>query len=74
MARAAWETLREMLSEAACEPMGVPGVVASLQTFGSFANFHPHLHAIVTEGVITPDGRFHPVIWPGKRDLEEAAV
>ena len=71
MAKAAWETLREMLSAAACEPEGVAGVVASLQTFGSFANFHPHLHAIVTEGVITPDGRFHPVIWPGKRDLEE---
>jgi hypothetical protein len=71
MAKAAWKTLREMLSEAACEPRGVPGVVASLQTFGSFANFHPHVHIICTEGVVTPDGRFHPVIWPGKRDLEE---
>ena len=71
MAKAAWGTLRELLSAAACEPEGVPGVVASLQTFGSFANFHPHLHAIATEGVITPDGRFHPVIWPGKRELEE---
>ena len=51
-----------MLSKAACEPGGVPGVVASLQTFGSYgANFHPHLHAIATEGVITCDGRFHPV-------------
>ena len=24
-----------------------------------------------TEGVITGDGRFHPVIWPGRRELEE---
>ena len=72
MAKAAWQTLREMTSTAACEPKGVPGVVASLQTFGSYgANFHPHLHAIATEGVITPDGRFHPVIWPRKRELEE---
>ncbi|MEN8151832.1 MAG: transposase [Planctomycetota bacterium] len=71
MAKAAWETLREMLSAAACEPEGLPGVVASLQTFGSFANFHPHCHILCTEGVLTPDGRFHPVIWPGKRDLEE---
>jgi len=72
MARAAWETLRAVLSRVACEPGGVPGVVASLQTFGSYsANFHPHAHILCTEGVLTPDGRFHPVIWPGKRELEE---
>jgi len=71
MVRAAWDVLRGVLREAALEPEGVAGVVVSLQTFGSFANFHPHLHAIVTEGVLTPDGRFHPVIWPGKHDLEE---
>ena len=72
MAKAAWATLCEMLAKAACESGGVPGVVASLQTFGSYgANFHPHLHAIATEGVITCDGHFHPVIWPGKRELAE---
>jgi len=72
MARAAWDTLRDALREAACEPDGAPGAVVSLQTFGSFgANFHPHLHGLVTEGVITPDGRFHPVIWPEEADLEE---
>ena len=36
-----------------------PGVVVSIQTFGAFAaNFHPHLHCIVTEGVFTPEGEF----------------
>ncbi len=71
MARAAWEVLRESLSEAASEREGAPGAVISLQTFGSFgANFHPHLHAIVTEGVFTKDGRFHPVIWPTPARLE----
>jgi len=72
MAKAAWEVLRDALREAAVELEGVPGMVAVLQTFGSFgANFQPHVHAIATEGVLTPDGRFHPVIWPGNRDLEE---
>ncbi len=72
MALAAWEVIRDALREAAVEPEGVPGMVVSLQTFGSFGiNFQPHLHAIATEGVLTADGRFHPVIWPGKRDLEE---
>ena len=54
MAKAAWETLCEMLAKAACESGGVPGVVASLQTFGSYgASFHPHLHAIRDR----PDGK-----------------
>jgi hypothetical protein len=36
-----------------------PGCVASIQTFGSFsANWNPHLHMLVTEGVFTADGEF----------------
>jgi hypothetical protein len=35
------------------------GTVAALQTFGSYAaNFHPHVHAIVTDGAFASDGRF----------------
>jgi hypothetical protein len=30
----------------------VSGMIASIQTFGSYANFHPHVHAIVTDGVV----------------------
>jgi len=49
MARVAWGVIREGLCEAAVEPDGVPGAVVSLQTFGSYgANFHPHLHAVVS--------------------------
>ena len=71
MARAGYRTLREALSEAAAEPTGVPGAVVSLQTFGAYgANFHPHLHVIVTGGVFTKDGRFHPVVWPSESELE----
>jgi hypothetical protein len=33
---------------------GAPGMVAAIQTFGSYANFHPHIHALVTNG---GDGR-----------------
>ena len=32
---------------------------ASLQTFG--ANFHPHVHALVSDGAFTPDGAFLPL-------------
>jgi Transposase zinc-binding domain/Putative transposase len=35
---------------------GVPGIVASIQTFGSQANWHPHVHALVTEDSCSPAG------------------
>ncbi len=41
---------------------GVPGVVASIQTFGGFgANWQPHVHALVTDGLILPGGEFVPL-------------
>ena len=34
----------------------------ALQTYGDLAaNWHPHLHGIVSEGGFTPDGTFHPL-------------
>ena len=38
------------------------GVVACLQTHGSRANWHPHLHLLVTDGGFRPGGTF--VTWP----------
>ena len=37
----------------------VPGVVASIQTFGQKINLHVHLHFLVTEGGEDSEGRFH---------------
>jgi hypothetical protein len=51
-----------------------PGVVNSIQTFGSFANFQPHCHCLVTEGVFTPLGEFFPLPVPATyiiKDIEE---
>ena len=75
LARTAYETLRRVLAAAGAEGArqhAVPGVVASIQTFGAFANFHPHIHALVTEGVFASDGTFHAVEWPPASVLEEA--
>ena len=36
----------------------VPGMVAGIQTFGELIHFHPHIHAIATDGAFTPDGVF----------------
>ena len=34
------------------------GIVSSIQTHGSLANWHPHLHMLVTDGGFRPDGTF----------------
>jgi hypothetical protein len=42
-----------------------PGCVISLQTFGAYgANFNPHAHALVSDGVFTPDREFRPLPAP----------
>jgi hypothetical protein len=39
-----------------------PGCVIALQTFGAYAgNWHPHAHAIVSDGAFTPEGEFLPL-------------
>ena len=38
------------------------GIVACLRTHGSRANWHPHLHLLITDGGFRPDGTF--VSWP----------
>lgn len=39
----------------------VPGMVAAIQTHGTLANFHPHIHASTTYGAFTPEGTFIPL-------------
>jgi hypothetical protein len=34
-------------------------MVVCVQTFGNFANFHPHLHVLVTDGGFAADGTFY---------------
>jgi hypothetical protein len=62
LSRAGYAVVRQALAEAAPEVDGVPGVVSSIRTFGSFVRFfNPHLHLVVAEGLFTPEGGFRPV-------------
>jgi len=46
------------------EEEGLPGMVASIQTFGSQIQWNPHVHALATDGLLSPGGTFHPMrIW-----------
>jgi hypothetical protein len=48
---AAYETVKELMAAAAVEEKGFrPGVVSVVQTCGDRANFHPHVHALVSRG------------------------
>lgn len=61
LSRAAYETMRRTLATLLDDRDAAPGFVSSIQTFGSYANFHPHIHALMTEAVRDGDGRFVPI-------------
>ena len=53
----AQESLTEYLRTALDCPDGVPGVIMTLHTFGEYLDFHPHLHALVADGLfVRPTG------------------
>jgi hypothetical protein len=49
----AHESLAEYLRTALDCPKGVPGVIMTLHTFGEYLHFHPHIHALVADGLFT---------------------
>jgi len=55
LAHAAWETVLELMCAAAGEEGMRPGMVAVVQTAGDLANWHPHVHAIVSRAGWTRD-------------------
>ena len=38
---------------------GVPAIVMAIHTFGEYLDFHPHLHALVADGLFDREGKFH---------------
>jgi Putative transposase len=59
---AAYETVKDLMAAAAVEEKGFrSGVVSVVQTFGDRANFHPHVHALVSRGGWTASGEWIPV-------------
>jgi hypothetical protein len=50
---------------------GIPGAVMAIHTFGEYLGFHPHLHALVADGLFIRGGWFHVLPESGIRPLEE---
>ena len=61
LCQAAWRTVCTVYQATIGRPDGVPGMVGAIQTFGDLIHFHPHIHALVSEGVFLPDGTFVPL-------------
>ena len=61
LARAAWETVLELMVAATSEETLRPGMFAVVQTAGDLANWHPHVHALVSRGGWTRHGEWIPI-------------
>jgi len=57
----AWEVIREVYQAVLDREDVVPGMIATVQSFGELAHFHPHVHSIVTDGMFTSDGKYLPL-------------
>ena len=62
LARVAARTVTAAVRTLTREPDLAVGVVTCIQTHGSLANWHPHMHMMVTDGGFRADGTFVP--WP----------
>ncbi len=58
IARVAARTVTAAMRTLTGERALAVGIVACLQTHGSRANWHPHLHLLVADGGFRPDGSF----------------
>jgi hypothetical protein len=56
--RLAWQAVRDVYGAVVDHPDTVPGMVAAIHTFGELVHWHPHVHALVTDGAFAPDGSF----------------
>jgi hypothetical protein len=50
---------------------GIVGAVMTIHTFGEYLDFHPHLHALVADGLFTASGMFHVMPDAPLKPLEE---
>jgi len=70
LARAAWETVLELMIAAVGDETIRPGMVAVVQTAGDMGNFHPHVHALVSRGGWTRDWEWMPVPYVDEHSAE----
>ena len=71
LARCAFQTVRDLYCTGLADRHAVPGMIASIQTWGDLANWQPHIHALVTAGVVDRQGHFTPIDTPPSAVAEQ---
>ena len=71
LCRLAHECLIEYLRTTLDLPEGLPGIVMAIHTFGEYLDFHPHLHALVADGLFARSGLFYVLPDVSLKPLEE---
>jgi hypothetical protein len=60
-----YASVKELFQETAHERRSLPGMIASLRSYGDEpTRFHPHLHSLVTDGLVSPEGSLVPIPCP----------
>ena len=72
LCRCAYDSLLIFLQNAVGLQDGAPGVVLSIHTFGDYPEkFHPHIHAIASDGLFRKTGTFYVMPDVDLKPLEE---
>jgi len=65
-------SVKELFQDAAQDRRSLPGMVSSLQSYGDDpTRFHPHLHSLVTDGLVSPEGSLVPIPCPDPVQMME---
>jgi hypothetical protein len=67
-----WKVLNRYLKQAVPHDDAKPGTVITVHSFGSFQEFHPHLHILSSDGCFYGNGAFMKIPNPSPGDLEDA--
>ncbi len=71
LSRAAWETVRDLMVEAAGDAGLRPAMVVSVHTASDCLGWHPHAHALVPRGGWLKNGEWAPVPYLGELAAEK---
>ncbi len=58
LSQCAAKSLTKFLRLTLGKKSGISGIVVAIQTFGDYARWHPHLHALVADGLFLESGYF----------------
>lgn len=71
LSQCAAKSLTKFLKTILGKKHGIPGLVVSIQTFGDYARWHPHLHVLVADGLFLESGYFFVMPKVDLRPLRE---